>query len=148
MTLFFQTRGCGEGRAASSRASSARCVCRDSRSKSLFWPRRGDVFQTGLLPQRGKKVPREPGFSGKEGRILETGLHKPPRFKFLWPENSACRIQLLSARAPAYPEPGAFLIFLLIFTSTLWAPCCFWVIIFLFYQKGNLSLKRGRFTYP
>ena len=137
MTLFFQTRGCGEGRAASSRASSARCVCRDSRSKSLFWPRRGDVFQTGLLPQRGKKVPREPGFSGKEGRILETGLHKPPRFKFLWPENSACRIQLLSARAPAYPEPGAFLIFLLIFTSTLWGPCCFWVIIFLFYQKGN-----------
>lgn len=65
------------------------CVTGSRLWKSLFWLRRRDMFQTGLSPHIGEKIPQEPGFSGKKGRMLETGLHKSPQFKFLWPETSS-----------------------------------------------------------
>lgn len=72
-------------------------------------------------------MPQEPGFSGKKGRMLETGLHKPPSFKFLWPLDTICRIQLLLAWS-TYNAPGvvlgSFLTSLLVFSSALWGHCC------------------------
>lgn len=67
------------------------CVTGSRLWKSLFWLCRGDTFQTKALASYREKVPQEPGFSGKKGRMLETGLHKPPQFKFLWPETPSVK---------------------------------------------------------
>lgn len=59
-------------------------MCAGSRlSKSLFWLCGGDMFQTRLSPHIREKIPQERGFSGKRGRGLKTGFHKPPEFRYL-----------------------------------------------------------------
>lgn len=83
----FSSRLEAMGRDGWSQAGSQTAVCMTGSRlwKSLFGCI--DVPNWALASYRGeKKMPQEPGFSGNKGRMLETGLHKPPQFKFLWPE--------------------------------------------------------------
>lgn len=90
--------------------------------KPILAARRGHIPNWALASYRGKKMPQEPGFSGKKGRMLETGLHRPPLFEFLWPSDTICRIQLLLALNTYYVLGmvlDSFLVSLLVFISAL-----------------------------